>query len=229
MSFLRPSLPGCRLRVLRSLPLSLALALIASGAALAEEARPLVDSHVWQARFEEWVEERLVAEQIEAAAQHLPTFDRRLVLRVLDRLEDDLILTLREAPRLPEEAQVKMLARGIKGEALQAARLFANGERQRALAMLKTPDLAHDPGARHLRAQLLDHLTAGFHPLYRLGVIELYREALRFGRDVPQADRARLRIGQIYLEIRFAAEARAELRTLLAEEPAEPYRTAAQP
>ncbi len=212
----------------RSLPLSLALALIASGAARAEEAQPLVDSHVWQARFEEWVEERLVAEQIEAAAEHLPTFDRRLVLRVLDRLEDDLILTLREAPRLPEEAQVKMLARGIEGDALQAARLFASGERQQALDMLKTADLAHDPGARHLRAQLLDHLTAGFHPLYRLGVIELYREALRLGRDVPQADRARLRIGQIYLEIRFAAEARAELRTLLAGEPAEPYRAAAQ-
>jgi tetratricopeptide (TPR) repeat protein len=207
---------------------SLALALTASGSALAEEAPPLIASRVWQARFEEWVEHHLVTEQIEAAAKDLPTFNRSLILRILDRLEDDEILALRKPPALPAEAQVKMLARGLHGETLEAARLFANGEEAHALQLLGAPELARDPATQHLRAQLLDHLTVGFHPIYRLQVIELYREALRLDASVPPADRAYLRIGQIYLELRFAAEARAALRTLIADDPPEPYRTVAQ-
>lgn len=217
-----------RTRVLRSHLVSLALALTASGNALAQEAPRLIPSPVWQARFEEWVEHHLVTEQIEAAANNLPTFKRSLILRILDRLEDDEILALREPAILPAEAQVKMLARGLRGEALEAARLFAIGEEAHALQLLRAPDLARDPATQHLRAQLLDHLTVGFHPIYRLQVIELYRRALRLDAGVPPAERARLRIGQIYLDLRFAAEARAALRTLIADDPAEPYRTAAK-
>ncbi len=220
-------LPTSRLHPCGAL-LSLALALSGAGSAFAQEAPTLIDSKVWQARFREWVEQQLVRDQIDAAAKNLPTLDRRLVLRVLDRLEDDQLIALREVPTLPEDAVVKMLARGLDGHALDAARLFAKGEAAQALEVLGAPELAEDAPTQHLRAQLLDHLTADLHPLYRLQVVELYREALRLAAELPQADRARLRIGQIYLELRFGREARAALRTLLAGDAAEPYRTAAQ-
>lgn len=223
----RPILPGPRRLRAWALALSLALVLSVAGRALAQETPPLIESHAWQARFVEWVEEHLVVEQIAAAAEHLPAFDRRFVLRVLDRLEDDQVLALGEPPLLPEQARAKMLARGVEGDALAAARKFADGEHAQALDALRAPHLAADAAAQHMRAQLLDHLTADFDPLYRLYAIDLYRVALRLGPDMPQADRALLRIGQIYLEIGFAAEARAALRTLLAREPDEPYRTAA--
>ncbi len=220
-----PRYRNCLLRCIR---VAFALALIAPGNALTQEVPSVVDSNVWLARFEEWVEQHLVSEELVDAAENLPTFDRRLVLRVLDRLADDEILNLRELPVPPEEAEAKMLARGIDGDVLEAARLFAEGEEARALQMLRAPELERNGAAQHMRAQLLDHLTAGFHPIYRLQVIELYREALRLAADLPQGDRARLRIGQIYLELRFAAEARAALGSLLASEPVEPYRMAAQ-
>ena len=207
---------------------SLALALSFADHANAQEAPALIDSKVWQARFREWVEQQLVRDQIDAAAVNLPTLDRRLVLRVLDRLEDDQLHSLREAPALPEDAVVKMLARGIDGPALEAARLFADGQAAEALRILRVPELAEDAPTQHLRAQLLDNKSAGLHPLYRLQVIELYREALRLDAELPQAYRAHLRIGQIYLELRFGREARAALRTHLAADVPEPYRTAAQ-
>ena len=208
--------------------LSLALALSGADHALAQEAPTLIDSKVWQERFREWVEQQLVRDQIDAAAENLPTLDRRLVLRVLDRLEDDLLISLREVPSLPEDALVKMLGRGLDGPALVSARLFADGQTAQALEILGTPELAEDPPTQHLRAQLLDNLSADLPPLYRLQVIELYREALRLDGELPQANRARLRIGQIYLELRFAKEARAALRTLLERDLPESYRRAAR-
>ena len=212
---------------LRLTALSLTLALSGAGNAFAQKAPALVDSKVWQVRFQEWVEQQLVRDQIDAAAKNLPTLDRRRVLRVLDRLEDDQLIALRELPMLPEDAVVRMLARGIDGPTLDAARLFANGQAAQALRILGAPELAEHAPTQHLRAQLLDHLSADLHPLYRLQVIELHRGALRLDAELPQADRARLRIGQIYLELRFGKEARAALRSLLAGDAAEPYRTAA--
>jgi tetratricopeptide (TPR) repeat protein len=104
-----------------------------------------------------------------------------------------------------------MVARGARGAALEAARAWSKGERQHALAILRAPDLMNDAQAVHLRAQLLDELSTGLLPLYRLGVVRLYREALLLDRDSPAAGRARVRSAQILLELGLVPEARAEL------------------
>src|SRR5262245_46302398 len=187
------------------------------GPALAQESASdphppaYVDSLAWQARFESLVEAKLVREQLEEASQALGEFDPDRVLLVLAELEEDQLVAQRGPAQLPDGIVPRMAARGVRGAALEAARAWGKGERLRALEMLRAPALRDDAQAVHLRAPLLDERSAGLPPLYRLGVIRLYREALLLDREDPAAGRARVRAAQILLELGFVPEARAEL------------------
>jgi tetratricopeptide (TPR) repeat protein len=196
-------------------------------AASAEATARYVDSAAWQAHFEKWVEHTLAREQVEQASAERVPFDSERVRIVLEDLEERRFAQLRDAPQLPPQAIPRPLGRGLQGAALEAARAYASGDRAGALERLRAPALASDGQALHVRAQLIDELTAGMHPIYRLAGIELYREALRAERDLPQADRARVRIAQMYLELGLVPEARAELRPLLEQGLGEPYASAA--
>src|SRR5262245_5158260 len=170
-----------------------------------------VDSLAWQARFESLVEAKLVREQLGEASHALGDFDPDRVLLVLAELEEDQLVAQRGPAQLPEGVVPRMAARGVRGAALEAARIWGKGDRLRALEMLRAPALRNDAQAVHLRAQLLDELSAGLPPLYRLGVVSLYREALLLDRDDPAAGRARVRAAQILLELGQIGRARAEL------------------
>lgn len=183
-----------------------------SAAVPAEQAQlQWVDSRAWQARFEKLVEERLVRGQLEEAARELMPFDPDRVLLVLAELEEDQLVQQLGPPQLPDGIAPRMAARGVRGAALEAARAWGKGERLRALEILRAPSLVDDAQAVHLRAQLLDELSAGLPAAYRLGVVRLYREALLLDREDPSAGRARLRAAQILLELGLIPEARAEL------------------
>jgi hypothetical protein len=173
--------------------------------------RQWVDSLVWQARFESLVEERLVREQLQEAASAPVAFDPDRVLLVLAELEEEQLVAQRGSAELPEAVIPALTARGVRGAALEAARAWGKGERARALEILRAPGLINDAEAMHVRAQLLDELGAGLPPLYRLGAVRLYREALLLDRDSAFADRARVRAAQILLELGLVPEARAEL------------------
>jgi tetratricopeptide (TPR) repeat protein len=189
---------------------------------------PLVDSLAWQAHFEHWVERELVRGQIEEASRELLAFDSGArTLEVLDELETKRLVALRELPRLPEGSTPRVLASGLGGAAAEAAHAYAEGEPARALEILAQPRLADDVQAVHLRAQILDELSEGMHPIYRLRVIRTYREAVRLAENIPEADRARIRIAQIFLQIGFVPEARAALSPHFEAGFAETYRTAA--
>jgi hypothetical protein len=218
------ALPGCVSCPVRSRPrcsAGLCLALLAlcaaAPASLAQEATtdsldpPWVDSRAWQARLEMLVEEKLVREQLEDAASALTGFDPDRVLLVLAELEEDQLVAQRGPAQLPDGVVPRMAGRGVRGAALEAARAWGKGERSRALEILRAPGLLNDAQAVHLRAQLLDELSAGLPALYRLGVVRLYREALLLDREAPAAGRARVRAAQILLELGLVPEARAEL------------------
>ncbi len=209
----------CRPRIFRALLLSVILPAAAVPAQdVADGAAPLrapVDSRAWQAHFVQRVEQGAVRELVRAARQGLQAFSEDRTLPILDELEDQRLAALRELPRLPDHAVPAMLARNVEGSSLEAARAYASGEHQRALEILRAPELAEDAGAVHLRAQLLDELSKGLHAIYRLAVIQGYRRAIRLDDSVAEADRARLRIGQIYIELGMLPEARAALRPYL--------------
>ena len=191
---------------------------------------PLVtDSEAWHAHFEHWVETRLVQPEILAAAAEADAFDPNSLRRTLEEVEVEVIRKLRDRPRLPDQAVPRLLARGLTDRPLEAARLFARGESDAALEILNEPETRDLPAARHLRAQLLDRLTseADAHPIYRVAVLGLYRTALRADATLLVGDRAKLRIGQIYLELGWLAESRAELRARVGSL-GEPYDTQAR-
>jgi tetratricopeptide (TPR) repeat protein len=201
--------------------LILALAVVLLPAGLAHAAEPAeesevayVSSDVWLPAFVVWVDRSLVREQrIEARDSIQPLADEE-VLKLLDQLVREEIESLPHALPLPRSAIPSLNARGIKGETLEAARMYARGQEEEALRLLDAAFLKKDPMAAHVRAQLLDEQHRDTHPREQLEVIDAYRAALRLGPDVGPVERARLRIGQIYLGIGFLPEARAELRQL---------------
>ena len=176
---------------------------------------PVVGSEPWQARFEAWVEAELVHEQLVKAAKHLSQFNPDVILRVLDELEMERVQTVREMPQLPAEVVPALNAKGLAGASLKAARLYANGSPEAALQLVEDPSLEANANAAYFRAQLLDESTRDSGPRERIDVIHEYRYALSLSPESPQAPRTRLRMGQIYLEIRFFPEAAAALRALL--------------
>lgn len=186
-----------------------------------------VDSQAWQARFEAWVEAALVSEQLDEAARNLSAFDPETTLRVLNELVMKRVETLRDSLPLPTEVVPQLEARGLEGPSLTAARHYARGELDAALRVVGDPALESDAQAAHLHAQLLDEHTRLSHSLDRIRTIAAYRYALSLSRNSPQAERARLRVGQILLELRFIPEATAALRGLLDARPSTPRGMAA--
>lgn len=189
----------------------------------------VADSSVWQARFERYVETELVQTEVARAAESLPVLDPQAFARILDQIQRDRMSALEERAFLPPVARIPIIADGITDAALEAARAYAAGRSEEALALLRAPELATDAPAQHLRAQILDELTTGSHPLYRLATIDLYRQAMRLEGAPQQRLRARLRIGELYLEIRFLLEATESLRELAMDPTVpEPFASAAR-
>ncbi len=221
-----PSAVFDRVKICSSLRACIALALLGGAfnafAGDEPEFAP-VDSVAWQARFEDWVETHLLREQMVEAAGTLPEVDPNAALAILEELEREHVHAWRESPALPSDALPRLLARGADGRALESVRAYAKGNTGLALDLLRFPK-DHERGMLlHLRAQMLDEQTREFHPIFRLASIDAYREAIRSDPNAPQSARARLRIGQIYLEIGFLVEARAQLSTLQDPLPPRPF------
>lgn len=185
----------------------------------AETAGPVVDSQAWQARFEAWVETALVQDQLDEAAANLPEFDRATIHRLLNELVMKRVLSQRDEPSLEVDVVPPVRARGLVGVSLTAARHYASGDVDEALRLLEDPALEADSGAAHLRAQLLDERSRAAHPSKKIETIRAYRYALSLAQDSPMARRARLRVGQIFLDLRFFPEAEASLHGLLHDPP----------
>jgi tetratricopeptide (TPR) repeat protein len=171
-------------------------------------------SEIWVPAFREWTDHRLTLEQLREARSELRPPDESETATLLGRLVREHIEQLRASMALPGYAVPPINARGITGETLEAARMYAQGKIDEALQRLRAPHIRGEPMGAHVRVQILDERTHEAHPRERLDVIESYRAALRAGPDAAPAHRARLRIGQIYLDIGFVAEARAALREL---------------
>jgi len=180
------------------------------------EAQPVahaaLDSHAWQAHFEAWIEHMLIEPELREAAQNLRPPPPDATLRVLAELGSRHTLDVQDPTRFPPLVEPRIVARGLSGAAIEAARDYAKGDVKEALARVNKPDLLGDPDAAHFRAQLIDEKTQDKGPAARLHAIDEYRFALSLSRDVPQAARARVRIAQIYLELGFLPEAAAALR-----------------
>ena len=197
----------------------------ASSASYAAQSGPS-DPVVWRARFEAWVEAVLIEEQLEEAAGELPRRDPEAALRVLDELIRRRVAKLGDGLALPPETVPALMARDLTGKGLVAARAYARGRTDAALSLLGGPELLGDPAAAHLKAQVMDEATQGQRSFFRLATIHQYRFALSLSRTLPQAPRARVRIGQILLELGFLPEAIASIRPLLDPPLPEPHATA---
>ncbi len=175
----------------------------------------ITDSLVWAAHFEGWVDRLLSAGEVEAARGASAATDPEAPYRVLLELTRQRALGLERAPGLPDGAEPPLAADGIAGEGLRAARLYAQGKGEEALAVLRQTSLARDPPAVHLRAQLLDALERDVPAWRRLDVVHEYRLAIALGGEPAMVARARVRIAQVQLELGFAPEAMAALRLYL--------------
>jgi hypothetical protein len=173
---------------------------------------PVTESVVWAAHFEGWVDRLLSAGEIEAARRASAVTDPDASYRVLLELARERTLGIEREPGLPEGAVPPLAAEGISGEALRAARLYAQGQGVEALAVLRHASLARDPGAAHLRAQLRDEIERDVPAWQRLDVVQEYRLAISLGGEPATVAHARVRIAQIQLELGFAPEAMAALR-----------------
>jgi tetratricopeptide (TPR) repeat protein len=171
-------------------------------------------SELWVPAFVAWVDRRLSLEQLREARDGPRPPELNDTAKVLDKLVLEWIEKLQDPLGLPPYAIPPLNARGITGATLEVARSYMEGHVEEALRRLEEPDLRAEPLAAHVRAQLLDEQTRDAHPRELLDLIDTYRAALRVGPDAGPAHRARLRIGQIYLQIGFVAEARAELGIL---------------
>lgn len=176
----------------------------------------------WPPRFEHWVERVLVEPELADAIGGRPGFDPNRIVRTLDALTRHQVEQLPRRSRLPEYVIPEPTAVGVRGAAIDAVRMYVRRDMDGALELLHSDELAHDPAAAHLLAQFsdLDQLEA--QPPLRLAVIDAYRRALRLQGSGPMAERARLRIAQVYLEIGFHVEARAEIDVLLRSDPDPP-------
>jgi hypothetical protein len=186
-----------------------------------------VDSEAWQAHFEDWIETKLVKEQLDQAADRLPELEATATIRVLHQLIKARLDSHPEELLLPSEVVAGLQARGLSGPSLQAARHYARGDVERALEILEAAELEADPDSAHLRALFYDQANLSAKPFYRLENIADYRYALSLSKNAGQVERARVRVGQIFLELRLFPEARATLRPLLEAKLRKPYDTAA--
>ncbi len=185
----------------------------------------LVDSLAWQERFEDWIEDGLVREQLDEAARAIVPFDHDNVLRVLDEMVADRIGSEKESVLLPTDTLPSLATRDMGAKVLRGAgHLITKGQHDEAIAYLESEEVQGDSDALYLRTQLLDQAERDGHPSDRLTVISEYEAALRHDRKGAHADHARLRIGQIYLGLRFFDEARINFEKALRADLAQPYR-----
>lgn len=196
------------------------------GAVRSEAARKL--DRAFRARLSAWVEESLVSDEIDAAVSRLPEPLPDRSLEVLDRLLEEEIGRDRGPTNLPKIARPGLVTPGIHGEALHAAQQFAQHHVDDAIEILRELDLKDDPAGAHLLLQVLETRGLGRLPLFTLQFIDAYRRAIRLEREGPMADRARLRIGQLYLSIRFYREAVAALVGFLKRDIGEGFRRSAR-
>ncbi|MFQ5513719.1 MAG: hypothetical protein ACE5FG_04720 [Myxococcota bacterium] len=228
----RRSCPVRRGSIARPFAAHIAGLLLATlGASPAAHGAELIDSQIWQAHFEAWVERALVRDELDEAARHAPELDPGSTLRVLNELVKARLDGHPEGLALPSEVIAKIRAPGISGPVRQAALHYARGDIEKAREILDAPELESDADAAHLQAQIHDAQTENeepYSPYHRLEAIADYRYALSLSEESAQEDRARVRIGQILAELRFFPEARATFRPLLERELREPYDLAAQ-
>ncbi|MFQ5698776.1 MAG: tetratricopeptide repeat protein [Myxococcota bacterium] len=182
----------------------------------------------FQARVAAWVEESLVADEIDAALSRLPEPAPHRSVETLDRLVAREIQRDRGPTTLPRIARPGLVAPGIQGEALRAAQLYAHHQVDEALAILRELDARDDPAGAHILLQVRETRGIGPLPLLTLDFIDAYRRAIRLQREGAMAERARLRIGQLYLSIRFYREAVAALVGLLERDIGEGFRRSAR-
>jgi len=182
-----------------------------------------VDSTVWQPHFEGWVERYLIAREVEKAREtHVPP-DAGASYRAVVELTEQRVFALLRPGGLPAGVRPRLAARGLSSDAIAAARMFAKGDVQAALAAASAAGLERDADALHLRAQLLDELADSGSPRDRLDSIQAYRLALSFDRSKIQASRARVRIAQRYLDLSFEREAMASVQPYLDDRLEQPY------
>jgi tetratricopeptide (TPR) repeat protein len=180
-----------------------------------EPAPPAPPQTAWAERFNAWIERELVAGALREASESVAQPDPDRAFGVIDALVRDHVLRLADELPLPAEARPPLVARDVTGKALEAARLWATGAHEDAMRLLDEAASAGDPVALHLRAELLDETQRDAPAADRLDAIARYRHALGGLPDGLYAERARLRIGQIYLEIRFHREAVSALHSFL--------------
>ncbi len=223
---------------------SAALALGLALAARAEDAPPAAESPAepeaapvapapppqtaWAGRFVAWVERELVAETVREAKRSVAQPDPERVFAVIDALVRGHVLALADEIPLPLDARAPIVARDTTGTSLEAARLWAAGAQEDAMALLHEAAAAGDPAALHLRSELLDETQGDAPAADRLDAIARYRHSLGLVPDGATAERARLRIGQIYLEIRFHREAVSALHSFLERWPESEFGLAAR-
>jgi len=212
----------CRVTCVRSMARALARQCLFAACLLAPfatRAEPVtgdtyqaLDSRAWQAHFEAWLDRMLIAPELRQAAANIRPPDPGATLQVLAELGAQHALAVDDPTRFPPLVEPRIVARGLSGAAIAAARLYATGKRNKAFATVNKASLIGDPDAVHFRAQLFDERTQQKGSIERLRAIDEYRFAISLSRDLPQAARARVRIAQIYLELGFLAEAAASLR-----------------
>jgi hypothetical protein len=185
-----------------------------------------VDSAAWQAHFEGWVERRLVTPEISTVLESLPAPDPGTAYRVLQELIEARVRGL-ERPSAIDAIVPRLAARGLSGAALDAARAHLRGDVDGALALVSGQELLRDPEAAHMRAQLRDERERHGQPWQRTALIQEYRVAVSLDAGILQADRARVRIAQLLLDLGFVQEAAAELARFLEPPLARPYDVAA--
>ncbi len=179
---------------------------------------PVADS-AWQERFSVWIERKLVAGPLREASTAVTQPDPGRAFQVIDELVRGHVLRLSDELPLPAQAHAPLVARDVTGPALAAARLWAGGEHDEALRLLHEAASTGDTAALHLRAELLDESERDAPAADRLEAIARYRHALGVLPEGAIAEHARLRIGQIYLEIRFQRESVSALDSFLSRWP----------
>jgi hypothetical protein len=166
---------------------------------------------VWAAHFEGWVDRLLSASEIAAARAAAETSDPEATYRVLLELVRERALSVERDAGLPEGAVPGVAVGDVSGDALRAARLYAEGRQSEALALLGTRALERDVAAVHLRAQLRDEIERDVPIWQRQEIVHEYRLAISLGGDPATVARARIRIAQLELELGFVPEAMSAL------------------
>ncbi|MEE8556413.1 MAG: hypothetical protein V3T14_00845 [Myxococcota bacterium] len=146
---------------------------------------------IWLPAYGVWVDRSLTNEQLEQASKELVAPGTEESATLLDRLVRDQIEALPATVPLPDY----VVPPPYSPSASEGV----------------PPPSPMEP---YLAVQLLDEQLGEVDPSVKLDLIDRYRAALRLGPGASAANRGRLRIGQIYLDLGFIPEARAEFRSL---------------